>query len=179
MFHGQAGFGYRVFRRDFFAFDKADHGRQAHPISSPLTQPIMAASRRVRFGRPPPSTAISISPMSNRPTPSNVTPSTKKPANPHTTSLTALPAGHPMRPTRNSCSTSIAGTGVSRIAATTSSIGITTKTAAVSAPATAQKTSPGYAALPSHSSNPKRLATSLRKCVNSTVTCAWSSITCA
>jgi len=113
-----------------------------HPISSPLIHPIMDASRPERSGQPPPSTTISISPTSRRPTSSNVTPLTKKAASLHTTSPTASPADRPSRPTRNASSRSTADTGVSKIAATTSSIGTTTKTAAVSAPATAGEHDP-------------------------------------
>ena len=61
----------------------------------------------------------------------------------------------------------------------TSWTGISMKTAAVYAPATARKTSPASAVLPSGSSNPKVCAALHRKCENSHATSVWSLITCA
>jgi hypothetical protein len=85
-------------------------------------------------------TAISTSPMSPRPSPSNGSPSKKRLANPLAISPTASPVDRPNKPMPNACSKSTAATGLSKTAATTSWTGTTTRIVAASAPAMALRT---------------------------------------
>ena len=110
------------------------------------TPPITDASKPARSGPLPNSTTTSTFLTWDKLSSSSGIVSRKRPVRLPEKSPTASPAEPSNKLTRNAFSRSTAGTGRSRTVATTFSTGTMMKTAVASVPATARKTSPGFAA---------------------------------
>ena len=110
-----------------------------HSSSTRGRSPSTAVANGAPSGSPPNSTTTSTSPVSDRSSPFDATPSRSSPPSGASKPSTASPASPPRAHPPNASSPSIADTGASR-RCTTSSTGASTRTAAASAPATARRT---------------------------------------